>query len=84
MPLNEIPKYIDPDTRVLIDSALEQAWQELRRESASEIPKARWKLAGTIVALTLVGETDPDKLKDFALNAARGMARRMSQEGQGT
>jgi hypothetical protein len=69
VPLNEIPKYIHPETRDLIESALEQAWQELK-----SVALARRKLAGTIVALTSVGETDPAKLKQFALHAARAMA----------
>jgi len=72
MPLNEIPKYISSETRSLIDSALEQAWQELKRDGPADVALARRKLAGTIVALASVGETDPAKLKRFAL-AARGM-----------
>jgi hypothetical protein len=32
-------------------------------------------MAGTIVALTSVGETDPAKLKFFALHALRGARR---------
>jgi hypothetical protein len=74
MPLNEIPKYLHPETRSLIDSALEQAWQELKEDGPADIALARRKLAGTIVALASVGETDPAKLKRFALHAARGMA----------
>jgi hypothetical protein len=30
MPLNEIPKYINPEARRLIDSALAQAWPHKR------------------------------------------------------
>ena len=30
MPLNEIPKHIGPQTRSLIEAALEDAWQELK------------------------------------------------------
>jgi hypothetical protein len=71
MPLNEIPKYLRPETRSLIDSALEQAWQELLSDSPADFALARRKLAGTIVALASVGETDPAKLKRFALHAAR-------------
>jgi hypothetical protein len=51
MPLNEIPKYISPETRSLIDSTLEQAWQELKRDGPADIALARRKLAGTLVAL---------------------------------
>jgi hypothetical protein len=71
MPLNEIPKYLGPETRSLIDSALEQAWQELLSDSPASCALARRKLAGTIVALASVGETDAAKLKRFALHAAR-------------
>ena len=71
MPLNEIPKYFNPETRHLVDAALEDAWQELKKHGAVEAHPARMKLATTIVALASVGETDPDKLKWFALHAAR-------------
>jgi hypothetical protein len=74
VPLNEIPKYIHSETRDLIESALEQAWQELKSDEPPDAALARRKLAGTIVALTSVGETDPAKLKRFALHAARAMA----------
>jgi hypothetical protein len=73
MPLNEIPKYLCPETRSLIDSALEQAWQELKKDGPADVALARRKLAGTIVALASVGETDPAKLTRFALHAARRM-----------
>lgn len=73
MPLNEIPKYLRPETRSLIDSALEQAWQELKEDCPADVALARRKLSGTIFALASVGETDPAKLKRFALHAARGM-----------
>jgi hypothetical protein len=73
MPLNEIPKYLSPETRSLIDSALEQAWQELKEDRPADIALARRKSAVTIVALASVGETDPGKLTRFALHAARGM-----------
>jgi hypothetical protein len=79
MPLNEIPKYLSPETRNLIDSALEQAWQELKNDAPGDASLARRKLAGTIVALASVGETDQAKLKSFALNAARG-ARRLGPQ----
>jgi len=35
MPLNEIPKYLNPETRQLVDAALEEAWQELRKVALS-------------------------------------------------
>ena len=62
MPLNEIPKYLGLERRSLIDSALEQAWQELLSDSPANCALARRKLAGTIVAA---------KLKRLALHAAR-------------
>ena len=74
MPLNEIPKHLRPETRRRIDSALEQAWQELEEDGPADVFLARRKLAGTSVALASVGETDPAKFKRFALHAARGMA----------
>jgi hypothetical protein len=70
MPLNEIPKSFNPETRYLVDAALEEAWQELKKDGLVNADPARMKLATTIVALASVGETDPDKLKRFALHAA--------------
>ena len=71
MPLNEIPKYLNAETCSLVDFALEQAWQELKKDLPADVDLARRKLAGTIVALASVGETDPAKLKRFALQATR-------------
>jgi hypothetical protein len=71
MPLNEIPKYLNPETRRLIDAALEDAWQELNKDRFDDVHRARMKLATTIVALASVGETDPAKLKCFAIHALR-------------
>jgi len=75
MPLNEIPKFFNPETRSLIDSALEQAFQELEKDGLADGALARRRLARTIVALAAVGETDPSKLKSFALHAARASYR---------
>ena len=72
MPLNEIPKFFHPEIRHLIDFALEDAWQELRNQGLADAASVRGKLARTIVALAAIGETDPVKLKRFALHAARG------------
>jgi hypothetical protein len=36
MPLNEIPKYFNPETRHLVDAALEDAWQELNKDGIVE------------------------------------------------
>ena len=71
MPLNEIPKYLNPETRHLVDAALEEAWQELKKQGFVDAHPARMKLATTIVALASVGETDTEKLKWFALHAAQ-------------
>ena len=71
MPLNEIPTSFPPEIRSLIDSALEQAWVELRKDNPIDELMARRKLLTTIVALVAIGDTDPAKLKRFALNAAR-------------
>ena len=79
MPLNEIPKYLSAETRSLVDSALEQAWQELKKDRPADVALARRKLAGTIVALASVGETDLAKLKWFALHAIRGACKPQSQ-----
>ena len=72
MPLNEIPKHFSPQTRRLIEAALEDAWQELSKDGNTEATLARKKLRTTIVALASVGETDHRKLKRFAINAWRG------------
>ena len=72
MPLNEIPKHFSPETRSLIEAALEDAWQELSKDGNTEATLARKKLRTTIVALASVGETDHRKLKRFAINAWRG------------
>ena len=71
MPLNEIPTSFPPEIRSLIDFALEQAWLELRKDNPVDELMARRKLLTTIVALVAIGDTDPAKLKRFALNAAR-------------
>ena len=71
MPLNEIPTSFPPEIRSLIDSALEQAWLELRKDNPIDELMARRKLLTTIVALVAIGDTDPAKLKSFALSAAR-------------
>lgn len=74
MPLNEIPKHFDPDTRRLVEGALEDAWEELNKNGNIEAP-ARNKLRRTMVALAAVGETDHRKLKSFAIHAWRGTIR---------
>jgi hypothetical protein len=75
MPLDEIPKFFHPEIRLLIDFALEGAWQELRSDGHAYAASARGKLATTIVALAALGETDPIKLKNFALHATRAAYR---------
>jgi hypothetical protein len=86
MPLNEIPKHIGPQTRSLIEAALEDAWQELNKDGDLESSPARNKLRTTMVALASVGETDHRKLKWFAIHAWKGAlqaeqsARRVASE----
>jgi len=76
MPLNEIPKHLSAETRDLVGHALERAWQELEKDGLADASRAKRKLAGTIVALACVGETDMMKLKSFALHAARASQKR--------
>jgi hypothetical protein len=75
MPLNEIPTYLSPETRSLVDSTLEQALLALKNDVPAVATRERQKLAGTIVALVSVGEIEPTKLVRFALHAARGARR---------
>jgi hypothetical protein len=63
MPLSEIPKYLGPETRKLVEAALEDAWDELSKDGHFEPTPARKKLTSTMVALASVGETDHRKLK---------------------
>jgi hypothetical protein len=72
MPLNEIPRHLNAETRGLIEAALEDAWQELRKDGNVEAKLARSTLRTTMVALASVGETDHGKLKSFAIHAWRG------------
>ncbi|MGA8692089.1 MAG: hypothetical protein WB662_19870 [Methyloceanibacter sp.] len=76
MRLDELPKIYRPETLALMDSALEQAWRELKsRGDVVDAKSARSRLATTIVALASVGETDSAKLKRFALHASNGASR---------
>jgi hypothetical protein len=72
MPLNEIPKHFDPETRSSIEAALEDAWQDLSKDGDLEATLARMKLRTTMVAQASVGETNHIKLKWFAIHAWRG------------
>ena len=72
MPLNEIPKHIGPQTRSLIEAALEDAWQELSKDGNLEAAPARNKLRTTMVALASVGETDHRKLKWLPFMPGKG------------
>jgi hypothetical protein len=72
MPLNEIPNHFSPETRSLIEAALDDAWRELSKEPRIDATLARSKLRTTIVALAAVGETDLRRLKWFAIHAWRG------------
>ena len=71
MPRNAIPEFFHPEIRQLIDFALEDAWQEIRNERLADTASVRGRLATTIVALAAIGETNPIKLKNFALHATR-------------
>jgi hypothetical protein len=75
MPLNEIPEFFHPEIRQLIEFALEDALHELRKDGVADAASVREKLATTIVALAAIGETDPIKLKNFALHAIRAAYR---------
>ena len=75
MPRNKIPEYFHPEIRHLIDFALEDAWHELRNDGLADTASVRGRLATTIVALAAIGETDPIKLKNFALHATRAAYR---------
>lgn len=81
MPLNEIPKHFRPDIRRLVETALEEAWEEINKGHLDPAP-ARAKLRKTIVALAAVGETDSKKLKWFAIHAWRGAMQAAQAEKQ--
>jgi hypothetical protein len=82
MPLNEIPEFFHPEIRQLIDFALEDAWQEIRNAGLADTASVRGRLATTIVALAAIGETDPIKLKNFALHATRAAFRPLKRRWQ--
>lgn len=68
----EIPKHFNAATRDVIETALEDAWQELSKGTRLEATRTKRRLVRTMVALAAVGETDRNKLKSFAMNAWRG------------
>lgn len=71
MRLDQLPNIYGPETLSLMDNALEQAWQEVkRRGTVVDATAVRSRLTTTIVALASVGETDSAKLKNFALRAS--------------
>ena len=41
VPLNENSKYLTPETRRLVNNALEEAWQELNKEGLLDADRAR-------------------------------------------
>jgi hypothetical protein len=51
MPLNEIPTYLNSETRRLVDLTLERAWLERENDAPADAIRERRKIAGTIVAL---------------------------------
>ena len=73
----EIPRHFNAETRSLIETALEEAWQELSQGTRVEVAPTKRKLVRTMVALAAVGETDLKKLKSFAINAWRGQAKQV-------
>ena len=75
MPRNKIPEFFHPEIRRLIELALEDAWQELKNDRLADAQSVRARLATTIVALAAIGETDSNKLRNFALDAARATYR---------
>jgi hypothetical protein len=76
VPPNEIPDFIQPEIRHLIDFALEDAWQELRKDGlGDDVRLVKGKLATTIIALAASGEVNPIRLKNFALQTIRATDR---------
>jgi hypothetical protein len=67
----EIPRHFNAETRSMIETALEEAWQELSKGTRVETAPTKRKLVRTMVALAAVGETDIKKLKSFAIHAWR-------------
>ena len=55
----------------LIAFALEDAWQELKKDGRAVSPSVKKRLASTMVELAAGGETDPPKLKRVALHLIR-------------
>ena len=72
MPVNEISKHSNTETRSSIEAVLGAAWQELGKDGNVEAKLARSTLRTTMVALASVGETDHGKLKSFFIHAWRG------------
>ena len=58
----EIPKYFNAQTRDVIETALEESWQELSKGAPLEALPTKRRLIRTMVALAAVGETDRNKL----------------------
>jgi hypothetical protein len=86
MPRSGIPQFFHREIRHLIQSALEEAWQELKDEELADAKSVKERLATTIVALAAIGETDTAKLRNFALHAARATfsrRKRVSAKRQG-
>jgi hypothetical protein len=67
----EVPKYFSAETRSVIETALEDALQELSKDTLFDAAPTKKRLVRTMVALAAVGETDLKKLKSFAINAWR-------------
>ena len=82
MPLNEIPKHIGPQTRSLIEAALEDAWQELSKDGNLEAAPARNKLRTAMVAFASVGEPIIGSSSGSPFMLGKGHCRRSNLHGE--
>ena len=57
----EIPKHFNAEIRSMIETALQDAWQELSKGTRVEAKPTKRRLVRTMVALAAVGETDPQE-----------------------
>ena len=69
--LNSKTELFPPEIQHLIAFALEDAWQELKRDALAVSPSVKERLASTMVELAADGEADPLKLKRTALHVVR-------------
>jgi len=73
----------DPETRSIVDGALDAAWRELEIRSfvRAEPEKAgiRRAIASRVIAAVRVGQRDPECLRRVALHVVEGC--RITREG---